>query len=214
MGTSKVCKEIDSYIRREPASVQQVLRALRALIRKSAPQASEKISWGMPTFYLHGNLMHFAAFSKHISIFPGSDAVARFDQEVRRRGLVTSKGTIQIPHGTRLPVQLVTRIVKFCVKRNLSEASAKGKEKESGTRLKRPVRRPRHSMPAFIRSALLQSDLLEAFHSRPPYQQNGYVGWIGKAVRDETKQRRLAQMLRELRSGDRYMNMPYRRARG
>jgi hypothetical protein len=160
----------------------------------------------MPTFYLQGNLIHFAAFKRHLSLFPGSDAVAHFSQELKRRGLVYSKGTIQIPYGTPLPAQLLIKIVKFCVKRNLTEVSTKN---NSGTRLQRPTR-ARNSMPTFVRSALLQAELMEPYRARPPYQQNDYLGWIGQAVREETKQKRLAQMLRELRRGDRYMNRVYR----
>lgn len=72
------------------------------------------------------------------------------------------------------------------------------------------LRRPRHPMPAFVREALLSRGLMEAYRARPPYQRNDYLGWIGRAKRDETKQRRLAQMLDELAAGDRYMNMRWR----
>jgi uncharacterized protein YdeI (YjbR/CyaY-like superfamily) len=71
-------------------------------------------------------------------------------------------------------------------------------------------KRPRYPMPAFVRKALVQAKLLDAYRARPPYQQNDYVGWITRAKRDETRQRRLAQMLEELRAGDRYMKMAYR----
>ncbi len=206
----KANSEIDSYIRANPGSVQRVLKQLRSLIRKAAPAASEKIAWGMPTFYLHGNLIHFAAFKSHWSLFPGSDVVRHFNRELERRGLVYSKGTIQIPYDIRLPTPLITRIVKFCIRRNLAKAGSK--EKDRGTRLRRP-RRPREPMPAFVRSALLRADLMEAYQQRPPYQRNDYLGWIAQAVRGETKQKRLAQMLRELKRGDRYMNMPYRPSR-
>ena len=70
-------------------------------------------------------------------------------------------------------------------------------------------RRPRHPMPAFVREALVESDLMELYSERPPYQQNDYVGWIAGAKREETKQKRLAQMLDELRRGDMYMKMSY-----
>ena len=64
-------------------------------------------------------------------------------------------------------------------------------------------------MPAFVREALIESDLMGLFRQRPPYQQNDYVGWIAGAKREETKQKRLAQMLEELRQGDVYMKMSY-----
>ena len=74
-------------------------------------------------------------------------------------------------------------------------------------------RRTRHPMPAFVREALIESDLMELYSERPPYQQNDYVGWIAGAKREETKHKRLAQMLEELRQGELYMKMEYRPAR-
>ncbi len=71
------------------------------------------------------------------------------------------------------------------------------------------LKRPRYKMPAFIRRALLKGKLMEAYHNRPAYQQNDYIGWITRAKRQETQAKRLAQMLKELERGDRYMNMVY-----
>ena len=71
--------------------------------------------------------------------------------------------------------------------------------------------RPIHPMPDFVREALIESGLMETYRERPPYQQNDYVGWINRAKRPATKQRRLEQMLSELERGDVYMKMPYRR---
>lgn len=72
------------------------------------------------------------------------------------------------------------------------------------------LKRPRHPMPNFVREALIEHDLMDAYESRPPYQQNDYVGWINRAKRQETKDKRLNQMLDELRRGDVYMKMDYR----
>ena len=72
------------------------------------------------------------------------------------------------------------------------------------------LRRPRHAMPSFVRRALTDGGLMTAYRERPPYQQNDYIGWITRAKREETKQRRLTQMLDELAQGDRYMKMTYR----
>ncbi len=70
--------------------------------------------------------------------------------------------------------------------------------------------RPRHPMPAFVRRALVERGLLQAYRKRPPYQRNDYIGWITRAKRPETRERRLAQMLDELERGDRYMKMIHR----
>jgi uncharacterized protein YdeI (YjbR/CyaY-like superfamily) len=69
--------------------------------------------------------------------------------------------------------------------------------------------RPIHPMPDFVKAALVERDLLDAYHSRPPYQQNDYIGWINRAKRIETKQKRLDQMLYELERGNLYMKMDY-----
>lgn len=70
--------------------------------------------------------------------------------------------------------------------------------------------RPRYPMPEFIQEALAESGLMAAYKSRPPYQQNDYIGWITRAKREETRAKRLAQMLDELKRGDRYMGMTWR----
>ncbi len=71
------------------------------------------------------------------------------------------------------------------------------------------LKRKRNPMPRFVRDALVEADLMAAYKARPPYQQNDYIGWIIRAKRPDTQQKRLAQMLRELAGGDRYMNMKY-----
>lgn len=71
------------------------------------------------------------------------------------------------------------------------------------------LERPIHPMPDFVREALLENNLMDAYESRPPYQQNDYIGWINRAKRPATKEKRLAQMLDELRRGDVYMKMAY-----
>ena len=74
----------------------------------------------------------------------------------------------------------------------------------------RNVKRSRHPMPKLVEEALVQHDLMEAYQERPAYQQNDYNGWITRAKRPETVEKRLAQMLDELESGDKYMKMAYR----
>ena len=72
--------------------------------------------------------------------------------------------------------------------------------------------RPIQTMPDFVRDALVESGLLDAYRRRPAYQQNDYLGWINRAKRPETREKRLAQMLYELERGDLYMNMAHRRS--
>ncbi|MDY6931710.1 MAG: YdeI/OmpD-associated family protein [Halobacteriota archaeon] len=72
------------------------------------------------------------------------------------------------------------------------------------------LKRKRYPMPDYVHEALLKEDLMEAYLSRPPYQQNDYIGWIIHAVKEETKQRRLDQMIEELKAGNVYMKMEWK----
>lgn len=113
-------KDIDSYIAAYPKDAQALLNVVRATIKKAAPKAEEKISYGIPTFTLNGNLVHFGAFKTHIGFFPGASGVASFKKELSI--YKTSKGTIQLPLDKKLPLPLITKIVKFRVKENLEKS--------------------------------------------------------------------------------------------
>lgn len=72
------------------------------------------------------------------------------------------------------------------------------------------LKRPRNRLPHHIQQALVEFELMDAYRSRPPYQQNDYIGWITRAKKDETREKRLKQMLEELRRGNVYMKMTYK----
>ena len=110
---------IDEYIETFPEPVQSKLQELRLLIREAAPQAQETISYKIPTFYLNGNLVHFAAYDKHIGFYPGPSGIANFKDELSR--YKSAKGSVQFPLEEPLPQDLITRIVAFRV----DEASKK-----------------------------------------------------------------------------------------
>ena len=116
---------IDEYIAGFPAEIQEKLRAMRATIHAAAPEATEKISYAMPTFFLQGNLVHFAAFKNHIGFFPAPSGIEQFAQALER--YQTSKGTIQFPLSEPLPLDLVTKVTEFRVQENLARAKAKKK---------------------------------------------------------------------------------------
>ncbi len=118
-------KTIDAYIANCPPDVQATLTELRATIRAAAPDAEEKISYRMPTFALHGNLVHFAAFKNHIGFYPAPSGTAQFQKELST--YKTSKGAVQFPLDQPLPLKLIARIVKFRVKENLARTPAKMK---------------------------------------------------------------------------------------
>ena len=107
--------------------MQKTLRELRAFIRKLVPKATEKISYGIPTFELHGNLVHFAAYASHIGFYPGASGIKKFQIELANYPL--SKGTIRFPLDRALPLRLIRRIVLFRVKENTQKAQLKSKTK-------------------------------------------------------------------------------------
>ena len=115
----KMPKDIDEYLDHHSSEDQRLLRQMRATIHKAAPEAVEKISYGIPTFYLNGNLVHFAAFVNHIGFYPTSSAIAAFNKQLEP--FKSSKGAVQFPKDKPLPLSLVTKIVKFRVRENLGK---------------------------------------------------------------------------------------------
>lgn len=104
---------IDEYITAQPEDIQPVLQEIRETIRTAASKATEKISWQMPTFWQGENLIHFAAFKKHIGLYPGADATSEFKE--RLMGYKTSKGTIQLPLDEPIDYKLIADIVRWRV---------------------------------------------------------------------------------------------------
>lgn len=119
-------KNIDKYIAGFPNDVQKILKKIRATIKKAAPAAEEKISYQMPTFFLNGNLVHFAAFKNHIGFYPVPTGIEKFKKELSiYKG---GKGSVQFPLDQPIPYGLISRIVKFRVKENLEKTKARKKK--------------------------------------------------------------------------------------
>jgi uncharacterized protein YdhG (YjbR/CyaY superfamily) len=119
MESKKDIQTIDEYLASFPKDVQGILQGLRQVIRESAPEAKEAISYQMPTYKLNGNLVYFAAFKNHIGFYPGASAIEAFKEKLAK--YKTSKGTIQFPINEPIPFELVKEIVKFRVKENLEK---------------------------------------------------------------------------------------------
>lgn len=113
MEEKKTYGSIDAYIADCPAEYRPVLQALREAILAEAPAAGQKISWGMPTFTLGGNLIHFALHKHHVGVYPGAECMAAFEKELA--GYKTSKGAVQFPLAQALPYALVRRMVAYNV---------------------------------------------------------------------------------------------------
>jgi uncharacterized protein YdhG (YjbR/CyaY superfamily) len=114
---------ITQYIRSFPKATQKLLQEMRDAIRSAAPEAIEKISYQMPTFYLHGNLVHFAAYEHHIGFYPAASGIAAFQDQLKK--YKSSKGAVQFPTDKPLPLALIKKIVRYRVKENLERAKAK-----------------------------------------------------------------------------------------
>ncbi|MFD6208931.1 iron chaperone [Peribacillus sp. NPDC060253] len=122
-------KTIDEYILRFPEEVQEILRTLRKVIKDAAPEAEEKISYQMPTFALHGNLVHFAAYKNHIGFYPTPRGISAFQHALSE--YKSSKGAVQFPLNKPIPYELISEIVTFRVDENIKKkAEAKLKKKK------------------------------------------------------------------------------------
>lgn len=140
-GISKqVMASVDDYIAQYPQPVQETLLRLREDIRSEIadalaaygeqPPVSEAIRYGIPTFILYGNLVHFAAYPRHIGLYPGAEAMEHFRPQLTEYH--TSTGTVQFPLDAPLPMDLIRAIVRFCVDRNMKKALTKSSKSPHG----------------------------------------------------------------------------------
>jgi uncharacterized protein YdhG (YjbR/CyaY superfamily) len=113
-------EKIDQYISGFPEEIQEILQRMREAIRQAAPEAEETISYGIPTFKLNGNLVHFAGYQNHIGFYPGTSGIQAFAKEFK--GLKQAKGSVQFPLDKPIPYALIKRVVKFRVKENTGKA--------------------------------------------------------------------------------------------
>ena len=126
--------DVDKYITGFPNVIRELLEEMRLTLRKAAPDAEEKIGYGIPTLTLNGNLVHYAAFKNHIGFYPAPRGLEAFKEELSQyKG---SKGSVQFPFDQPLPLDLITKITKFRIEQNLAEADTKAKKKVSA----KPVR--------------------------------------------------------------------------
>ena len=114
-------ENIDDYMLQFPKDIQKLLKQMRSTIKKAAPKAEEAMKYGIPTFVLNGNLVHFAAYKNHVGFYPAPSGLLAFKKEIAR--YKSSKGAVQFPIEEPLPLDLISKIVKFRV----AENSAKSK---------------------------------------------------------------------------------------
>lgn len=114
---------IRAYIEKFSGARREALEKMHAICKSAAPDAQEIISYQMPTFYLHGNLVHFAAQARHLGFYPAPSAIEAFAAELKP--WASSKGAVQFPYGVPLPEELIRRMVEFRVRENLAKHEAK-----------------------------------------------------------------------------------------
>jgi uncharacterized protein YdhG (YjbR/CyaY superfamily) len=114
---------VDEYIKAQTAEFRPGLKLLRKIVRESAPEAEEVISYNMPAYKFHGILLYFAAHTEHIGLYAMPGAIIAFEDKIRK--YKTSKGTIQFPKTEPLPAKLIADIVKFRMRENLLKKSLK-----------------------------------------------------------------------------------------
>ena len=115
--------DIKAYIADFPEEVQAILEQIRDTIQQAAPDAKEAIKYGMPTFVLNGNLVHFAAYKNHIGFYPAPSGIDTFIDELAPYR--TGKGTLQFPIDKPIPFDIITKVVKFRVEENLKKRKKK-----------------------------------------------------------------------------------------
>jgi uncharacterized protein YdhG (YjbR/CyaY superfamily) len=128
MATPQKPKDIDGYISRFPADIQAILQKVRARIRLAAPEAKETISYLMPAFKLNGILVYFAAWEKHLGLYPPISGDRTVQKAIAR--YAGPKGNLQFPLDEPIPYDLIERIVKLRVKQDLAKAAARKKKRK------------------------------------------------------------------------------------
>ena len=124
-------KDIDEYIARFPPETQEVLEQIRATIKTVVPDAEETISYGIPTFNLNGTyLIYFAAYKKHIGFYPVPSEIDELDMEFASYK-TSGKGTLQFPLDKPMPLDLITKLVRFKVKENVEKVEKKKQTKKT-----------------------------------------------------------------------------------
>ncbi|WP_420645314.1 iron chaperone [Candidatus Leptofilum sp.] len=114
---------IDEYIANQPPEVKKILQKVREVVKTAVPNATETITYGMPTFKLDGNLVHFGASKNHLGFYPTPSGITAFADELT--SYKSSKGAVQFPYNQPIPYELISKIAQFRAVENLEKAAAK-----------------------------------------------------------------------------------------
>jgi len=127
MDSENIPETVDEYIASFPENIQERLNEIRRIVRQTAPEATEKISYRMPAYVFNGMLIYFAAFKNHIGFYPLSSAIEAFQNELS--DYKRSKGTVQFPNDKPIPLLLIARIIEFRVRENFMKSQLKSSKK-------------------------------------------------------------------------------------
>lgn len=188
---------VESYISQFNPESQERLQTIRRLVKEICPQAEETISYGIPTFKFHGNLVHMAAYQNHLGFYPGPTGIEFIRDQLLDYKL--SKGTIQFPNNRELPLEIIREIISY---RKKEQELFHNKESLS---LYNAVEGKKIVVPKYIVDALESQGVLVRFSVRPSYQQKEYIHWINRSDNLEKKEARLSQMIKELSEGEDFM---------
>lgn len=115
----KAVTTIDAYIKTFPKNIQELLKEMRKVIHETAPEATETIAYGIPTFKLNGNLVHFGGYKEHIGFYPAPSGIKEFKDELAP--YESGKGSLKFPIDQPIPYDVIKRVVQFRVKENLAK---------------------------------------------------------------------------------------------
>ena len=127
-GKRVAASTVDEYIEQQPQEVQETLRKIRATIRETVPDAEERISYGIPGYYQKGQVIFFAAFPKHLSVYPAPFGVEEFKDDLAR--YQKGKGTLQFPLDQPVPYDLIVRVAQYRLAQNMMKKAARRKKDE------------------------------------------------------------------------------------
>lgn len=186
---------MDDYIAGFPENVQAILQKVRTTIRKAAPRAEEAIKYQIPTFVLNGNLVHFAAFKKHLGFYPTPSALKKFAKELS--GYEGSKGAVRFPLDQPIPYALIRDIVKFRVQESAGkEAGKKILTRHPQGKSGRSIDQAKYDQVAkAIRSALhktelTHTDLMDRVHKALNGKFDGNISWYTETVKLDLEARK------------------------
>lgn len=187
----------DAYAAACPEHLSATFERMRSLIRAAVPDAVEHMGYGVISYAVGSGRMHVGYAKRHLALYPGREGVLQFEERLSELGFDTAVGTIRCTPEHPLSDELVQDIARWALL------------VQSEVMPRRGAPREKLELTDRMCGALEDAGLMDAYLARPPYQRNDYISWVESPKRESTRQAHLAQMLDELRAGNRYKGMPW-----